>query len=77
MCEGVDVGQLVVGDVALEQPMILSVDSLWQAMVAKIDTLLVRPTIDRERLTLGVCMLDNWNGIFWLVSFTGHVHRPD
>jgi hypothetical protein len=27
VCEGVDVGQLVAGDVALEQPMISGVDS--------------------------------------------------
>jgi hypothetical protein len=29
VCEGVDVGQLVAGDVVVEQPVILSVDSLW------------------------------------------------
>jgi hypothetical protein len=41
------------------------------------DTLPVQPTIDRERLTLGVCMLDNRRGIFWLVSPMGQVYRPD
>ncbi len=29
VCEGVDVGQPVAGDVAVEQPMISSVDSPW------------------------------------------------
>jgi hypothetical protein len=29
VCEGVDVGQPVVGDVAVEQPVISSVDSPW------------------------------------------------
>ncbi|CAM6036937.1 unnamed protein product, partial [Sphagnum compactum] len=41
------------------------------------DALPTRPAIDRERLTLGVCMLDNRSGIFWLVSPTGQVYRPD
>jgi hypothetical protein len=59
VCEGVDVGQPVVGDVIVEQLVISSVDSPWQATTAKMDTLPVRPTIDRERLTPGVCMLDN------------------
>jgi hypothetical protein len=77
VCEGVDVGQPMAGDVAVEQPMISGVDSPWQAVVAKMDTLPSRPTIDRERLTPGVCMLDNRNGIFWLVSPTGQVYRPD
>jgi hypothetical protein len=35
------------------------------------DALPVRPAIDRERLTLGIRMLDNQSGIFWLVSPTG------
>jgi hypothetical protein len=61
----------------VEQPVISGVDSPWQAAVAKMDALPTRPTIDRERLTLGVCMLDNWSGIFWLVSPTGQVYRPD
>jgi hypothetical protein len=48
------------GDVIVEQPMISSVDSPWQAMAtAKMDTLPTRPVIDRERLTFGVCMLEN------------------
>jgi hypothetical protein len=71
VCEGVDVGQLVVGDVDVEQPMVSSVDSPWQAATTKMDALPARPTIDRERLTPGVCMLDNRSGIFWLVSPTG------
>jgi hypothetical protein len=29
VCEGVDVGQLVAGDVVMEQPVISSVDSPW------------------------------------------------
>jgi hypothetical protein len=29
VCEGVDVGQLMAGDVAMEQPMISGVDSPW------------------------------------------------
>jgi len=41
------------------------------------DALLARPAIDRERLTPGVCMLDNQSGIFRLVNPTGHVYRPD
>jgi hypothetical protein len=65
------VGQLVAGDVAVEQPVILGVDSPWQAAAAKMDTLLAWLAIDRERLTHGVCMLDNQSGIFWLVSPTG------
>jgi hypothetical protein len=37
----------------------------------------VRPTIDRERFTSGVCMLDNQSGIFRLVSPTSQVYRPN
>jgi len=59
VCEGVDVGQLVAGDVVVEQPVVSDVDNPWQTVVAKMDALPIRPTIDRERLTLGVCMLDN------------------
>jgi hypothetical protein len=77
VCEGVDVGQPMAGDVTMDQPMISSVDSPWQAAMAKMDTLLVQPAIDRERLTPSVCMLNNWSGIFWLVSPTGQVYRPD
>jgi hypothetical protein len=75
--EGVDVGQLVVGDVIVEQPMVSGVDSPWQVATTKMDALPARPTIDRERLTLGVCMLDNRSGIFRLVSPMGQVYRPD
>jgi hypothetical protein len=57
VCEGVDVGQPMAGDVALEQPVISGVDSPWQAAVAKMDALPIRPTIDRERLTPGVATL--------------------
>jgi hypothetical protein len=64
MCEGVDVGQPVVRNVVIEQLMISCVDSPWQVAMAKMDTLPVWPAIDRERLTLGVCMLDNQSGIF-------------
>jgi hypothetical protein len=71
VCEGVDVGQPMAGDVDVEQPVISCVDSPWQAVVAKMDALPTRPTIDRERLTPGVCMLNNQSGIFWLVSPTG------
>jgi hypothetical protein len=70
VCEGVDVGQLVAGDVVMEQPVVSGVDSPWQAVAAKMDALPARLTIDRERLTPGVCMLDNWSGIFRLVSPT-------
>ncbi|CAN5958006.1 unnamed protein product [Sphagnum jensenii] len=66
--EGVDVGQLVVGDVVVEQPVIPSVDSPWEAAMAKMDAFLVRLAIDRERFTPSVCMLDNRSGIFRLVS---------
>ncbi|CAK9260459.1 unnamed protein product [Sphagnum jensenii] len=41
------------------------------------DALPAQPAIDRERLTLGVCMLDNRSGIFQLVSPTGQVYKPD
>jgi hypothetical protein len=58
------VGQPEAGDVVVEQPVISNVDSPWQATMAKMDALLVRPTIDCERLTLNACMLDNWSGIF-------------
>jgi hypothetical protein len=77
VCEGVDVGQPVAGDVVMEQPVISNVDSLWHVMTAKMDALPIRPAIDRERLTLGVCMLDNRSGIFQLVSPTGQVYKPD
>jgi len=63
VCEGVDVGQLVTGDVAMEQTVISGVDSPWKAAATKMDAFLVRPAIDRERLTPSVCMLDNRNGI--------------
>jgi hypothetical protein len=76
VCEGVDVGQPMAGDV-VEQPVILGVDSPWQAAVAKMDTLPTWPTIDCERLTPSVCMLDNRSGIFWLVSPTGQVYKLD
>ncbi len=39
--------------------------------MAKMDALPVRPAIDRERLTPGVCMLDNRSGIFQLVNPMG------
>jgi hypothetical protein len=77
VCEGVDVGQPMAGDVVMEQLMILGVDSPWQAAATKMDALPIRPTIDRERLTPGVYMLDNRSGIFWLVSPTGQVYRLD
>jgi hypothetical protein len=41
------------------------------------DVLLAQPTIDRERLTPSVCMLDDQSGIFRLVSPTGQMYRPD
>jgi hypothetical protein len=59
LCEGVDVGQPVVGDVVVEQFVISGVDSLGEATTTKMDALPARPTIDHERLTFGVCMLDN------------------
>ncbi len=79
VCEDVDVGQHVAGDVVMEQLMISSVDNPWQAVVvaAKMDALLAQPAIDRERLTPSVCMLDNRSGIFRLVSPTGQVYRPN
>jgi len=77
VCEGVNVGQLVAGDVVVEQPVVSGVDNPWQATVAKMDALLARPIIDRERLTPGVCMLDNRSGISRLVSLMSQVYRPD
>jgi hypothetical protein len=41
------------------------------------DALSARATIDHERLTPGVCMLDNRSGIFRLVNPTGQVYKPD
>jgi len=76
VCEGVDVGQLMAGDV-VEEPMVSGVDSPWQAATVKMDALPARPAIDPEKLTPGVCMLDNQSGIFRLVSPTGQVYRPD
>ncbi len=70
-------GQPMARDVAMEQPVISSVDNPWQAATAKMDALPVRPTINREKLTPGVCMLDNRSGIFRLVSPTGQVYRLD
>jgi hypothetical protein len=37
VCEGVDVGQPMARDVDVEQPVLLGVDSPWQATVAKMD----------------------------------------
>jgi hypothetical protein len=53
------VGQPVAGDVDVEQAVRLGVDNPWQATVAKMDALPVRPAIDRQKFTPGVCMLDN------------------
>jgi hypothetical protein len=39
VCEGVDVGQHVAGDVVVEQLVISGVDSPWQAATAKMDAL--------------------------------------
>jgi len=39
VCEGVDVGQLVAADVVMEQPVVSSVDSPWEAAAAKMDAL--------------------------------------
>ncbi len=58
------------GDVVVEQLVISGVENPWQTTMAKMDALLVQPAIDRERLTPGVCMLDNQSGIFQLVSPT-------
>jgi hypothetical protein len=81
VCEGVDVGQPMVGDVAVEQPVISSVDSPWQAATTatatKMDTLPTRLAIGRKRFTPNVCMLDNRSGIFRLVSPTSQVYRPN
>jgi hypothetical protein len=77
VCEGVNVGKLVAGDVVVDQPVISSVDIPWQAAEIKMDALLARLAMDCERLTLGVCMLDNRSGIFWLVNPTGQMYRPN
>ncbi len=47
VCEGVDVGQPVEGDVAIEQLVISGVDSPWQVAAVKMDALPTQPTIDR------------------------------
>jgi hypothetical protein len=39
VCEGVDVGQPVAGDVIVEQLVISNVDSPWHATTTKMDTL--------------------------------------
>ncbi|KAH8952462.1 hypothetical protein BDL97_09G086500 [Sphagnum fallax] len=62
---------------SVEQPVVSGVDSPWQAAPTKMDALPARPAIDCERLTHGVCMLDNRSGIFRLVSPTGQVYKPD
>ncbi|PTQ43569.1 hypothetical protein MARPO_0024s0079, partial [Marchantia polymorpha] len=49
----------------------LSDESTWQAAAARMESLPARPAIDRERVVLGVCMVDNWSGVFRLVSATG------
>jgi hypothetical protein len=77
VCEGLAVGQPMVGDVVVEQFVISGVDNPWQATTAKMDALPIRPAIDCERLTPGVCMLDNRSGIFRLVSPTSQVYKPD
>ncbi len=77
MCEGVDVWKPMARDVAMEQLVLSGVDSAWQATATMMDASIARPSIDRERLTPGVCMLDNRSGIFWLVSPIGQVYRPD
>ncbi len=59
VCEGVNVGQPMAGDVVVEQPMISVVDSPWQATTIKMNVLPIQLAMDRERLTPGVCMLDN------------------
>jgi hypothetical protein len=59
VCEGVDVGQPMARDVVVEQPMLSNVDNVWQTVAAKMDALPAQLAIDRERLTPGVCMLDN------------------
>jgi hypothetical protein len=71
VCEGVDVGQPMAKDVVVEQPVISGVDNLWRATMAKMDALPAQLAIDRKRLTPGVCVLDNWSGIFQLVNPTG------
>jgi hypothetical protein len=77
VCEGVDVGQPMARDVVVKQPVISGVDSPWQAAATKMDALPARPTIDRERFTPGVCMLDNRSGIFRSVSLMGQVYKPN
>jgi hypothetical protein len=64
VCEGVDVGQPMAREVAVEQPVLSGVDSPWQVATAKMDALPAWPTTDHDRLTFGVCMLDNQSGIF-------------
>jgi hypothetical protein len=75
VCESVDVGQHVVGDVVVEQHVILGVDSPWQVAMTKMDALPAQSAIDHERLTPSVCMLDNRSGIFRLVNPMGQVYR--
>ncbi|OAE23721.1 hypothetical protein AXG93_4776s1030 [Marchantia polymorpha subsp. ruderalis] len=43
-------------------------ESTWQAAAARMESLPARPANDRERVILGVCMMDNWSGVFCLVS---------
>ncbi len=51
VCEGVDVGQPVAGDVVVEQLVISYVYSPWQVVATKMDALPAQPAIDRDRLT--------------------------
>ncbi len=56
MCEGVDVGQPVMGDVVVEQLVISCVDSPWQAVAAKMDAYqLDQPLIVRGLHMVYVC----------------------
>ncbi|BBN10962.1 hypothetical protein Mp_5g07960 [Marchantia polymorpha subsp. ruderalis] len=70
----VEIGEAIVEE--LSSTTTLSDESTWQAAAARMEFLPTRPAIDRERVVLGVCMVDNWNGVFRLVSAAGHVYVP-
>ncbi|OAE29984.1 hypothetical protein AXG93_669s1340 [Marchantia polymorpha subsp. ruderalis] len=62
----VEIGEAIVEE--LSSTTTLSDESTWQAAAARMEFLPTRPAIDRERVVLGVCMVDNWNGVFRLIQ---------
>ncbi|OAE18132.1 hypothetical protein AXG93_4101s1190 [Marchantia polymorpha subsp. ruderalis] len=55
-------------DTAVKQPSTptLKDETTWLTAAAKMELLLARPAIDRERIVPVVCLVDNWSGLFCL-----------